>query len=72
MRSNKNPNDAIEVLDMPQKSFARVRVREQGTTWSTKASVFLEADQLEAHAQECLDIARRIRERNGFKEKESP
>jgi hypothetical protein len=64
MKSNvKNTNDTIEVLEMAGDSCARVRIREQGTTWSAKASVFLGPDQLEAFAQECLTMARHIRER---------
>jgi hypothetical protein len=65
MKSNivNTTNDEIEVLDMPKDLFARVRIREQGTTWRAKASIFLGSDQLEAFAQECLDMARRIRGR---------
>lgn len=64
MKSNvENTNDTIEVLDMPGVSYARVRIREHGTTWSTKASVFLGSDQLEELAQECLAMARHIQER---------
>jgi hypothetical protein len=64
VKSNiENTDDEIEVLDMPRDLFARVRIREQGTTWRAKASIFLGPDQLEAFAQECLDMARRIRGR---------
>lgn len=58
----KNENATVEVLDMPGDSYARVRVREVGTTWTAKASVFLGPDQLEELAQGCLAGAKRIRE----------
>jgi hypothetical protein len=64
MKSNvKNSDDEIEILDMPGDTYARVRIRERGTTWSAKASVFLGPDQLQVLAQECLTMARRIYER---------
>lgn len=64
MKSNvENTNDWVEVLDVSGASYARVRIREYGTTWSTKASVFLEAEQLEEFAQECLAMAKRLRGR---------
>ena len=57
-----NTNDEIEVLHRPGDSYARVRIRERGTTWSAKASVFLDPDQLKDLAQGCLAIAKLVRE----------
>jgi hypothetical protein len=63
MTSAVNVNDEIEAFNMPGVSYARIRIREHGTTWSAKASVFLGPEQLETLAQECLTLAKHIRER---------
>jgi hypothetical protein len=61
-----NTSDEIEIHDVPDKPFGRVRIREQqGSSGRVKCSVLLEPDQLEEHAQACLDMAGRIRGRVG-------
>lgn len=65
MKSNVHSNtyEEIEVLDVPDRAYARVRVRERGSSWSSKASIYLGPDQLEEHARACLDMAGRVRDR---------
>lgn len=61
MKSDVDNNDEIEVLDEGQ-LYGRIRVRElQSGINATKASVYLTAEQLVLHAQECLKLAERLR-----------
>lgn len=59
--------DEIEVLDGKNVfngiRYARVRVREG--VIGTKASIFLSADELEAHAAECVALATKLRAEPG-------
>jgi hypothetical protein len=54
-----NTEDEIEVLDLKDVPWGRVRIREH----HAKCSIFLTPDQLEEHARECLALAASIRER---------
>ncbi len=65
MKSNvRNTDDEIEVLEVPGCTYARIRIREnQGMAGRVKCSVFLEAEQLEEHARDCLAMANWVRSR---------
>lgn len=61
-----NDSGTVEVLEEAGRGYARVRVREQGRGgggggWSSKASVCLDAGQLEELAGWCVAEAGRLR-----------
>ena len=61
MKSDVDKNDEIEVLDEGA-LYGRIRIRElQSGCNATKASIYLTAEQLVQHAQECLKLAERLR-----------
>lgn len=61
MKSAVHDRDEIEVID-DGGLYGRIRVREMQSGYNaTKASVYLTAEQLVLHAQECLKLAERLR-----------